>query len=74
MRKLVRALGLSLYKRLQLVGALYFPMPPPELDEDRALVEPPPGSPERLIPGVAATTAEQRLFDELGRDVRWPTS
>lgn len=72
MRNLVRALGLNLYEGLKVLGAMYVPLPPQNPD-DQVLTEPPPHSPERLIPGSSATAAEQWLFDELRREMRWPT-
>ncbi|MFI6448787.1 DUF6059 family protein [Kitasatospora sp. NPDC050543] len=73
MRNLVRALGRNLYEGLKVLGAMYVPLPL-QNPGGPVLTEPPSGSPERLIPSSSATAAERWLFDELRREMRWPTS
>ncbi|MEV7770818.1 DUF6059 family protein [Kitasatospora sp. NPDC086791] len=72
MRNLVRALGLTLYEGFKVLGAMHFALPPQNPGE-RVLADPPEGSPERLAPERPATAMEQWLFDELRREMRWPT-
>nr|BAJ52689.1 hypothetical protein [Streptomyces sp. TA-0256] len=72
LRRLARALGLSLCDGLRVLGSLYVVQPPWPPYDDRTLAEPPPGSPERLDPGAPASPVERQLFDQLGRDLRWP--
>ncbi|MFI0216939.1 DUF6059 family protein [Streptomyces lydicus] len=74
MHNLVRVLLLTVYGGLKALGALYCPLPPPDLGGEVLAEEPPAGSPERLVPGGSATEAERWLFDELRREMRWPTS
>ncbi|KOV89438.1 MULTISPECIES: DUF6059 family protein [unclassified Streptomyces] len=72
MPSLVRALLLTVYEGLKALGAIYVPVPPQNPGEP-VLTEPPSGSPERLVPGGSVTAAERWLFDELRREMQWPT-